>query len=59
MKLISGKHKLNKISKTVADTTLLLLQLSIMNLKNCIHDAEYLSNIIFVMQNPSLSSDAF
>ena len=34
---------LNNISKTVAYTTQLLLQLSIMNLQNYIHDAEYVN----------------
>ena len=34
---------LNNISKTVAYTTQLLPQLSIMNLQNYIHDAEYVN----------------
>ncbi|WP_413350989.1 hypothetical protein ACJQW4_14520 [Acinetobacter sp. A7.4] len=34
---------LNNVSKTVAFTTQLLLQLDIMNLQNYIHDAEYVN----------------
>ena len=34
---------LNNVSKTVAYTTQLLLQLSIMNLQNYIHDVEYVN----------------
>ncbi len=43
MNSILGKHKLNDISKTVAYTTQLLLQLSIMNIILQIHDAEYVN----------------
>ncbi len=34
---------LNNVSETVAYTTQLLLQLSIMNLQNYIHDVEYVN----------------
>ena len=43
MKWTLGKHKLNNVSETVAYTTQLLLQLSIMNLQNYIHDVEYVN----------------
>ena len=41
MNYIIGEHKLNRISKTVAYATQLVPQLSIVNLHNYIHDAEY------------------